>query len=197
MKLKLFLLLLICSFFYFAHCTKQLFSLIEKSSQDHEGSIFGSYIQKVEKKIHKGHKVNDSPAKSDKTQNSVKKGKKSYKKLRNKQTNQGRKLFSHIKKRENMQKFNQSHQHKETQVKKSKVHSNKKLKNNKDKSNKKVNKSDELHKEISFLQSKMKKYMRTNKKLIKEIKYQKHETHAHHHHSHSHHHHYHSDEDDD
>ena len=56
MKLKLFVLLLICSFVVITQCSKQLFSLIEKNSikrEKNKGSIFGSYLEKVQRSLPK------------------------------------------------------------------------------------------------------------------------------------------------
>lgn len=162
MKLKLFVLFLICSYFSSIHCSKQLFSLIENQSKQKnliKGSIFGSYLEKVQKKIKKGQKLDKSPKNTEenKTRNKSKKRTENNYKINIKShENRLKKLIiakNHINRTRKIKKVN-------SQNKKHDREEGKKMGPN-------------FSQEIALLQKKMKKYIKINKELIKEIKNKK------------------------
>ncbi len=172
MKLKLSFILVICSYFYHVECSKQLFSLIEKgSSQQHEKkeSIFGSYLEKVEKKIKKTDNIENLDSQVNLAEEHSIKHKKSKinsaKKKYRKKVLRKKRVLSHVKAQDNKKK------HEKTHTVFDRVKSEFKLqKNGKKNNNKHLNKYTELKKRIVFLEKKMKKYINLNKELIREIR---------------------------
>ena len=172
MKLKVFVLLLICSFYYI-ECNKQLFSLIENrimKSHKKQGSIFGSYLEKVQKKIQKAHKLS-SPNNDRNTVDHEKNVKTINKKS---SSNKGLHPLKKVVKTKKIVRTTKNLK-KGWTLKKA---SNQEIKNH---SKKHIKKKNHYKKEIKSLKKKMNKYIKINKKLIKQLKHRK-EIHRHHHH---------------
>jgi len=170
MKLKLSLFFFICAYFYYVECSKQLFSLIEKRSSQQlpkKESIFGSYLEKVEKKIKNTHDLENLDSQvnlPDSHSTSHKKRKMNYAKKNKKALRNKRKLSPAKAKA-----IKKKHEKKYTvfdRVKSDFKHK----KNGKNNHNIYQNKYRDLKKRIVFLEKKMKKYINLNKELIREIR---------------------------
>lgn len=173
MKLKLSFYFLLCSYFYYIDCSKQLFSFIEKRSSQQpkiKESIFGSYLEKVEKKIKKINKtenvVENHVNLDSEDSTTLKESKKDSAKKKNKKKILRKKsVLSHVKTQNNKKKHEKKHtvfDKVKSDFKRKRRATNKKHKNQ--------NKYRDLKKRIVFLEKKMNKYIHLNKELIWEIR---------------------------
>lgn len=171
MKCRLYFLLIISSYFYSVNCAKQLFSLLEKTTtpahKHKKGSIFGSYLEKVEKKINKTHEFSSAYPRFKSSKKHLRQNRKN-KKLSVKAQKKKRIISSkkHRTSHNIIAKNTKSHTVFNT-IKKSK---SKHLKNNLRNRNRHRNNYRYLKKRITFLEKKMDKYINLNNELIKELR---------------------------